>query len=100
MDKTTFNGNMPSQQNRPKAFIDCAESVYIEKDVKKIAILSAGGKDGLDYATEDWYNKGNALIDYKTGKSVQNNSESKDLVDKLLHLIWKTTTKVAFGVKD
>lgn len=45
-----------------------------------------------------WYGGGATQIEWSTGKAILGGNQ--DLVDDLLNIIWKATTKVAFGIKD
>ena len=97
MDEESFNGVTPAEGRRPKAFRDCAESVYTLQDLTKLSLL-VRGENHLDLATEYWYSQGDKAIDYSTGKPLPGADQSA--VDKLLHIIWKSTKKVGFGIKD
>jgi len=55
------------------------------------------GENGLDLATEYWYSQGDKNIDYRTGRAIRGGDAGA--VDRLLHIIWKTTKKVGFGIK-
>jgi hypothetical protein len=67
-------------------------------DLSKIGLLTRGDMNGNDFATEYWYVNGDNAIDYQTGKPKPGASQAA--VNELLHIIWKTTKKVGFGVKD
>jgi hypothetical protein len=97
MDEDSFAGLMPAEGARPKAFRDCAESVYTLQDLTKVNLL-VRGENGLDLATEYWYSQGDKNINYRTGKPIPGGNPRA--VDALLHIIWKTTKKVGFGIKD
>jgi hypothetical protein len=97
MDEDSFSGLMPAEGARPAAFRDCAESVYTLQDLTKVNLL-VRGENGLDLATEYWYSQGDKNIDYRTGRAIPGGNPRA--VDALLHIIWKTTKKVGFGIKD
>jgi len=97
MDEESFNGVTPAESARPKAFRDCAESIYTLQDLTKLGLL-AKGENGKDIATEFWYAQGDKNIDYTTGKPYANGDQKA--VNQLLHIIWKSTKKVGFGIKD
>jgi hypothetical protein len=100
MDVEGFDGTMPLARNRPENFRDCTQNTYVMADTSKIEQLSSGA-DGLDFATESWYDLGNAQIDYMTGKPLNpNNPSAQADVNSLLNIIWEPTTKVGFGIKD
>jgi len=64
MDAPDFDGVMPAPADRGNAdFLDCAESIFTEDDDAKISEVA-----GSDVATKAWYDQGNALIDYATGR--------------------------------
>jgi len=97
MDEDKFAGAMPPARQRPAEFQDCAESVYALTDAAKIPML-ARGENGLDLATEYWYREGDAAIDYLTGRPKPGGNPRA--VEALLHIIWKSTKKVGFGIKE
>jgi len=97
MDEDSFAGLTPAQASRPAAFRDCAESVYTLQDLTKVALL-VKGENGLDLATEYWYGQGDKSIDYATGRPKRGGNPRA--VEALLHIIWKTTKKVGFGIKE
>jgi hypothetical protein len=97
MDEDSFTGLMPAEGTRPKAFRDCAESLYTLQDDSKLNLL-VRGENGLDLATEYWYSQGDKNINYRTGKPIPGGNPIA--VNALLHIIWKTTKKVGFGIKD
>jgi hypothetical protein len=97
MDEDSFTGLMPAEGTRPKAFRDCAESLYTLQDLTKLNLL-VRGENGLDLATEYWYSQGDKNINYRTGKPIPGGNPIA--VNALLHIIWKTTKKVGFGIKD
>ena len=97
MDEDSFAGLMPPVAKRPKAFRDCAQSVYALQDLTKVGLL-VRGEGGVDLATEYWYSQGDKNIDYRTGKPKPGGNPRA--VDELLHIIWKTTKKVGFGIKE
>lgn len=88
---------MPIISKRPAAFRDCAESVFTLQDRSKLNML-ARGENGMDLATQFWYNQGDKFIDYSTGKT--RSGGNPRAVETLLHIIWKTTKKVGFGIKE
>jgi hypothetical protein len=97
MDEDSFRGLMPAEGARDAKFKDCAESIYTIQDLTKVNLL-ARGENGLDLATEYWYSQGDKNIDYRTGRAIVGGNARA--VDALLHIIWKTTKKVGFGIKD
>ena len=97
MDEDAFTGLMPAEGTRPAAFRDCAESLYTLQDLTKLNLL-VRGEDGADLATEYWYSQGDKNINWRTGKP--NPGGNPIAVNALLHIIWKTTKKVGFGIKD
>ena len=94
MDATTFAGVMPAASDRREKFQDCAESIFTETDPEKEAEVALG-----KVATNTWYDQGNALINWATGRPTLQNTLNQAKVDKLLYIIWKTTRKVGFGIK-
>jgi len=97
MDEDSFTGLMPPERARPAAYRDCAESMYTLQDLTKLSLL-VRGESGRDLATEYWYSQGDKNIDYRTGKTLPGGNPLA--VNALLHIIWKTTKKVGFGIKD
>jgi len=97
MDKPGFAGVMPAESARPKEFQDCAESIYTETSTLASALAAVATSN---VAIETWYTDGDAAIDYATGKPKVRTAANNEKVDRLLYMIWKTTRKVAFGVRD
>jgi hypothetical protein len=96
MDKPGFAGSMPAESARADEFLDCAESIYEETSTDPTVLAAVST---TNVATETWYTEGAAVIDYNTG-GPKTSPTDQDKVDAFLRMIWKTTTKVAFGVKD
>jgi hypothetical protein len=97
MDKPGFAGVMPAESARPKEFQDCAESIYTEASDLPAELAAVAT---TNVAIETWYAEGDAAIDYATGKPKVRTAANNEKVDRLLYMIWKTTRKVAFGVRD
>lgn len=72
-------------------FKDCNANVHEHTD----AVEQLDG----DYATNGWYaNK--ASYDYVTTKPIDDKAPTKIKADTYTQLLWKTSTKVGFGIKD